>query len=57
MMIFPNGYEIEGFYWSAERRWYKSEGSKARWNAVFPVEWEEIKKGVIASPTEDVRED
>lgn len=33
--------DCEGFYWSAERSWYKSEGSKARRNAVHPTHWAE----------------
>lgn len=33
--------DCEGFYWSAERAWYKSEGSKARRNAVRPTHWAE----------------
>lgn len=33
--------DCEGFYWAAEGAWYKSEGSKARRNAVHPVRWQE----------------
>ena len=31
--------DTEGFYWSAEGAWYKSEGSKARRNSVHPTHW------------------
>lgn len=37
--------DCEGFYWRAERAWYRSEGSKARRNAVHPVKWMEQKQG------------
>ena len=36
--------DCEGFYWSPEGAWYKSEGSKARWNSVHPVRWKEKEK-------------
>lgn len=39
---FEDGSEADGFYWSAERLWYLSEGSKAKRNAVTPAEWADI---------------
>jgi hypothetical protein len=36
--------DCEGFYWSPEGAWYKSEGSKARRNSVHPVRWQEKSK-------------
>jgi len=36
--------DCEGFFWRAERSWYKQAGSKARRNAVHPVQWQEIEK-------------
>ena len=37
-----DGSEADGFFWSGEKLCYLSEGSKARRNAVEPVEWVEI---------------
>lgn len=33
--------DCEGFYWRAEGSWYKSQGGKAKRNAVHPTSWKE----------------
>ena len=38
---FQDGTFCEGFWWRGEKLWYKSEGSKAKRNAVVPTHWQE----------------
>jgi len=38
----PDGSEADGFFWSGEKLWYLSNGSKAKRNAVQPTAWAEI---------------
>lgn len=43
MLIFE-GTEADcvGFWWAAEKLWYRRYGSKRRSNAVNPVQWREL---------------
>ena len=36
--------DCDGFWWSHEKAWYMSDGSKRRKNAVHPTHWAEIEE-------------
>lgn len=40
-LLFGDGKEGQGFYWSPERLWYVSDGNKSKRNAVKPTHWAE----------------